>query len=38
MGSKSLIEGVVSEDFQFFPEARFQDGIALDSSLKGALE
>jgi hypothetical protein len=38
VSSKSLIEGFVSEYFQSFPEARFQDGVALDSSFKGTLE
>jgi hypothetical protein len=38
VSSKSLIEGVASEYFQSFPEARFHDRVALDSSFKGTLE
>lgn len=38
MSSEALIEGVVSEYFQSFPEARFRGGVALDSSFEGALE
>jgi hypothetical protein len=38
VSSKSLIEGVVSEYFQLFPEAHFQEGVAFDSSFKGTLE
>jgi len=38
VSSEALIEGIVLEYFQAFPEARFQKGVAFGFSLKGALE